>query len=99
VRNSARVRLNGQDLGTLVTAPYRLEIPAGVLKDQNELEIEVTNLMANRIADLDRRGVKWQKFYFVNLNYKPFSAADWQPLPSGLLGPVMLMPLKASEPR
>jgi hypothetical protein len=67
------------------------------------LEVEVTNLMANRIADLDRRGVQWKKFYNVNFparlqaNRGPdglFSAAKWSPLPSGLTGPVTLTPLK-----
>ncbi len=28
--------------------------------------------------------------------YQPFSAADWEPLPSGLLGPVKLMPFKSA---
>jgi hypothetical protein len=59
--------------------------------------------MANRIADLDRRGVPWKKFYNVNFparlqtNRGPdglFSAAKWAPLPSGLAGPVTLTPLK-----
>ena len=96
VYHSARVRLNGRDLGTLVGSPYRLELPSGLLAARNELEVEVTNLMANRVADLDRRQVPWQKFYFVNIGYKPFSAATWEPLPSGLIGPVLLEP---SAPR
>jgi hypothetical protein len=50
--------------------------------------------MANRLADLDRRGADWQKFFFVNIQYKPFSAKNWEPLPSGLCGPVRLVPLE-----
>jgi hypothetical protein len=66
----------------------------------------VTNLAANRIADLDRRGVAWKKFYNVNMpsrlpeNRGPdglFTAAQWRPLPSGLLGPVALTPLVVIE--
>jgi len=62
----------------------------------------VTNLSANRIRDLDRRGVPWKKFYNVNFPAKLpqnrgadglFSAAGWEPLDSGLLGPVTLTPL------
>jgi hypothetical protein len=49
--------------------------------------------MANRLADLDRRKVAWRKFFFVNIEYKPFDASGWTPLPSGLLGPVSLAPL------
>ena len=40
---------------------------------RNELVIEVTNLAANRIADLDRRKVPWKQFHeinFVNIDYK-----------------------------
>ena len=60
--------------------------------------MEVTNLMANRIAEMDRQRVPWQKFYFVNIQYKPFSAAEWAPAPSGLVGPVRLIPLKRQRP-
>ena len=94
VCHSACVRLNGHDLGTVFSAPFRLLLPEGVLEDRNRLEIEVTNLMANRLADLDRRGVAWQKFFFVNMGYQPFDASAWDPLPSGLLGPVCLVPLR-----
>ena len=95
VRQSARVRLNGQDLGGLITPPFRVVV--GELKPSgNVLEVEVTNVAANRIRDLDRRGVNWKTFHdinFVNLNYRPFDASDWPLTPSGLLGPVRLIPL------
>jgi len=64
--------------------------------------VSVTNLSANRIRDLDRRGVPWKKFYNVNFPARfpenrgsdgLFSAAKWEPLESGLLGPVTLTPL------
>jgi hypothetical protein len=90
VCQSARVRLNGTDLGTLFTPPFRLAV--GKLKPKdNLLEIEVTNVSANRIRDLDRRGVPWKNFRdinFVNLNYRPFDASNWPLTDSGLLGPV-----------
>jgi hypothetical protein len=60
------------------------------------LEVDVTNLSANRIRDLDRRGVKWKNFYdinFVGIDYKPFDASQWPVRPSGLLGPVLLYPV------
>ena len=46
---------------------------------------------ANRIADMDRRKIPWKKYFFVNIDYKPFSAADWKPMPSGLIGPARLI--------
>ncbi len=103
VRESARIRLNGEDLGTLVGPPYRIPIAANVLKEENLLEIEVSNLMANRIADLDRRQVNWKKFYNVNFPARRrenrgedglFSAAHWLPRQSGLIGPVNLLPVE-----
>jgi len=62
-------------------------------KGKNELRIEVTNLPANRIADLDRRGVKWRKFNEINvvdINYKHTTYDGWQPVKSGLNGIVRL---------
>jgi hypothetical protein len=92
VCQSARVRLNGSDCGTLIAPPFR--VVCGRLKPRgNRLEVEVTNLCANRIRDLDRRGVKWKNFYdinFVGLDYKPFDASSWPLTDSGLMGPVTL---------
>jgi len=45
----ARVRLNGQDLGVVWTAPWRVDISAVVRGKANSLEIEVTNVWANRL--------------------------------------------------
>ena len=59
----------------------------------NTLSVEVTGTAANRIRDLDRRGVKWRAFHdinLVNIDYKPFDASAWPVFESGLLGPVEL---------
>ena len=93
VCQSARVRLNGRDLGALITPPFQL--PVELQTTGNHLDIEVTNVSANRIRDLDRRQVKWKFFHdinFVNIDYKPFDAANWPLYDSGLLGPVTLTP-------
>jgi len=97
VRESARVWVNGKPAGVVVAHPFRVDL-AGLLKPgSNELAIEVTNLPANRIRDLDRHGVDWKKFHdinFVDHMYKPFDASGWDPKPSGLLGPVTLTPYR-----
>jgi hypothetical protein len=102
VHETARVRLNGRELGPLIGPTFRLIVDREALTPANSLDISVTNLSANRIADLDRRGVVWKKFYNVNMparlpqNRGPdglFTAAKWEPLESGLLGPVTLTPL------
>jgi hypothetical protein len=99
VCQSARVRLNGLDLGTLITPPFR--VVTGPLKPAgNRLEVEVTNVSANRIRDLDRRHVAWKSYYdinFVNLDYKPFDASNWPLTDSGLLGPVTITPVATAE--
>jgi len=95
VCESARVRINGRYVGTLWSLPFQIRIGQFLRKDNNVLEVEVTNLPANRIADLDRREVPWEKFYdinFVNIKYKKFDASGWPPMDSGLLGPVRLLP-------
>ena len=106
VANSAVVRLNGQKLGTLIGPTYRLDIPADAFLADNELVIEVTNRMANRIIDLNRNHLFWKRFYNVNFPARRpenrgkdglFTAEEWKPLPSGLLGPVALIPLRKRE--
>jgi len=94
VAQSAHVRLNAENLGMLITPPFRVHVHSLKPRD-NLLEVEVTNVSANRIRDLDRRGVKWKNFHdinVVNVNYKPFDASDWPLTDSGLLGPVTLIP-------
>ncbi|MEC8883197.1 MAG: hypothetical protein VYD98_00955, partial [Bacteroidota bacterium] len=57
---------------------------------------KVTNLAANRLRAKELRGEEWKTFYEINMvnkDYKPFDATVWEPTPSGLLGPVQLMPL------
>lgn len=44
---SAKITLNGKDLGTVLSAPYRFKIPSGILVEENELQITVTNTSAN----------------------------------------------------
>lgn len=52
---TAQVRLNGCDLGVVWCAPWRVKIPAGVLKARgNEIEIDVTNVWRNRLIGDER---------------------------------------------
>ena len=95
VRESAEVRLNGRSLGVAWCLPMRLSVPAGLLQPENSLEIEVTNLSANRIRYIDRRREPWKNFYDINIvdiRYRLFDASDWPLTPSGLLGPVRFIP-------
>ena len=94
VRESARVYINGTFIGCAWSVPFVLDCKNTLRKGNNEIRIEVTNLPANRIADLDRRGVKWRKMEEINvvdINYKKTTYADWTPVPSGLNSKVMLV--------
>ncbi len=95
VREIARVRLNGRDLGVKFMPPYDFAIPSGVLREKgNVLEVEVTNLGANRLRWNDLNGVDWKYFSDINMvgmDYKKLDASVWKPLPSGLLTPVRVL--------
>jgi hypothetical protein len=101
VREAARVRLNGKHVADAWSLPFTVRL--GALKPRgNVLEIDVTNLPANRIRDLDARKVDWKilkEINLVSLKYKPFDASGWELAPSGLLGPVTLAPLRVFEPK
>lgn len=101
VNATAEVILNGKKIATLIGPNFQVVIPAGQLKESNKLEVIVSNLMANRIAYMDKNNMVWKKFYNINMSARKrenlkngvFDASAWEPLPSGLLGPVTLTPL------
>ncbi len=93
VRSSARVKVNGKDVGFAIMAPFRVSVPAALVKGKgNLLEVEVTSVGANRIRYNDRNGIDWKYFHDVNmLSYadrKPLDASNWPLRDCGLLGPV-----------
>jgi len=96
VKNVARVRLNGHDLGVVWTAPWRLEITGAVKEKGNELEVEVANLWPNRLigdASLPkekRRTVTNVRTYDTMNEERKKTGKPAEPLTSGLLGPVTL---------
>jgi len=100
VRETARVTLNGKRFATAWSLPFKVRLE-GVKARGNVLEIEVTNLPANRIRDLDVRKVPWKIMREINLvsvKYRPFDASGWEVEPAGLLGPVTLVPLAIVSP-
>ncbi|MBP6023409.1 MAG: glycoside hydrolase family 2 protein [Ferruginibacter sp.] len=103
VKESATIILNGKKIATLIGPSYAVTIPAAQLKPVNQLQVIVTNGMANRIIDLDKKGVQWKKFYNINMSARLaenrgadglFTTIKWSPKPSGLLGPVTLTGIK-----
>ena len=95
VYETAYIKLNGKEVGYLWGIPFRIRVGEFLKKGENVLEVEVANLMANRIKDMDMRSIQWRNYHeinFVNLAYKPFDASDWDVMTSGLKGPVKLIP-------
>jgi hypothetical protein len=103
VHESARVRINGHEAATLISPPFALNVGEYLQPGKNVLEVDVTNLAANRIADMDRRKVSWK--YFYDANVAPLAgrgvldASNWPLRDSGLLGPVTLQPMQAKTPK
>ncbi|RKD12812.1 glycoside hydrolase [Pelobium manganitolerans] len=97
VAESARVWLNGKDLGLVWSFPFEIRLNETLKKGKNELKIEVANLMANRIRYMDQKGIQWRNYHeinFVNINYKPFDASSWPVMSSGLSGPISIKAYK-----
>jgi len=106
VKNIARIRLNGKEVGTLWTTPWRLDISGFLKKGKNDLEIEVINLWANRLIGDEEKpddgivGDQWPEWL---LKGQPRTSgrytfttirqykADSPLLPSGLIGPVKIV--------
>lgn len=100
VYETADVYLNGTKLATLIGPDFSYNIPPNLLKPVNTLEVSVSNLMANRISDMDRRKIPYRIFYNTNFPARLrdnrgedglFTAIKWSPKPSGLVGPVKLV--------
>lgn len=105
VKNMARVKLNGKDLGVIWTAPWRVNITGIALNKNNHLEIAVVNLWPNRLigdAALPDDGIKddkWPDWLLKGLprpgkrytftTHQPYKS-DSPLLESGLMGPVSI---------
>jgi alpha-L-rhamnosidase len=105
LKNLGRIKLNGQDLGILWTAPWQINI-TGLLKEkENRLEVIVTNLWINRLIGDEFEpwdGIKDGKWpeWLLKVKKRPtkrytftthrFYKKDDPLAESGLLGPVSI---------
>ena len=99
VRESARVWLNGEYLGCAWSVPYTIDCKGLVHEGENTLKIEVTNLPANRIRQMDIDGTEWRIFEDTNINTISNSTnyTKWALMPSGLNSSVQIVLLAANE--
>jgi len=98
VRESAHVYVNGKDAGVAFCAPFQLNVGKYLRAGNNTIEIDVTGLAANYVAEMDRQGIKWRIFKNANIaNLKGGKVSyygDWDVMPGGLNSTVKLIPIK-----
>jgi hypothetical protein len=99
VRESARVYVNGREVATLFAVPYRTDITPYLKSGENHIEVDVTGLAANYVAEMDRQGTVWRRFKDANIaNLKGGRVSyygDWDVMPCGLNSAVRLIPYVA----
>lgn len=88
VKNLAEITLNGKSLGVLWKEPFRVDITEAAKVGMNQLEIRVTNLWPNRMIG-DQKLPENERITWASV--KPYNANS-PLLPSGLLGPVRVLP-------
>jgi hypothetical protein len=89
VRVSCEAFVNGKSVGVKVMSPYRFNIPSELLKDENVLEVRVSNTVANERVHTTTfdKWANWQRSPY-ELKISKF---DKSSLPSGLFGPVKIL--------
>ena len=103
--DSASVTVNDEPVATLVSRPFQVVVD-DLRASGNRLVVEVTNVAANRIRDLDLRGVPWKEFHGYGMlsigvqvdeagqRSRALDASRWPVRDAGLLGPVTIQPLE-----
>jgi hypothetical protein len=102
VRESARVYINNEYAGCAWSAPFVIDGTGRLHEGDNTLRIEVTNLPANRIRQMDIDGKQWRIFKDVNIldiangnnSQAGITYEKWDLVPSGLNASVRLIPLR-----
>ena len=106
VHGISRVRMNGQDLGTVWTSPWRVNLTPALQATGNQLEIELANTWDNRLigdhqpANTNVRTLSWPSGLLGGGEHSAgrytFATAGFfdasSPLsPAGLVGPVTIL--------
>ena len=100
----AKVFLNGIEIGTVWTAPWRLDVTSFLKEGENRLEIQVSNLWANRLIGdankmengrIDGEWAPWLKDgsgpkNTISFITRKYYSKEDQLLKSGLMGPVTI---------
>jgi hypothetical protein len=89
VHEVAGVRINGMDAGIAWKRPYVVRAGTLLHPGENRIEIEVTNLWPNRLIG-DAQDVAGKRYTWTNVRKY---TKDSPLLPSGLIGPVEVVPV------
>ena len=95
LRDLATVRVNGQELGTLWLAPWRMDITAAAKPGRNTLEVTVVNPWHNRLVGDAALPVAQRRTFLLAPTVQPEAPL----LPAGLIGPVTLQRVEQVEVR
>ena len=107
VRESARVYVNDEYVGCAWCVPFELDCTRYLKSGENKIRIDVTNLPANRIRQVDKDGRVWRIFEDINFSVisgsgvgtTQSSFAGWALTPSGLNSEVKLQLVRHQEPQ
>ena len=89
IREAAIVFINGKRAGALWHPPYRLDITPYIQSGENRLEIRVYNTAINELAGRPPRDLTALREKY-GTRFEPQDQDRIRPIPSGLLGPVLL---------
>lgn len=91
VRDAAVVYINGKRAGSVWCPPFAVDLTGFLRTGANKIEVAAGNLAINHMA-----GRSLPDYRLLNLRYgsrfEPQDMKKLQPLPSGLLGPIRLVP-------
>jgi hypothetical protein len=94
VRDAAVLYLNGKRAGAVWCPPFAVDVTGLLKAGANRIEVTAGNLAINHMA-----GRSLPDYRLLNLRYgsrfDPQDMKNLQPLPSGLLGPIRLVPATA----
>jgi hypothetical protein len=91
VREAAVVYMNGKLAGSVWHPPYEVDVTPLLQPGRNEVRVVVANLAINQLAKGPPRDYKDLTARFGE-RFQAQDMGNLQPLPSGLLGPIRLIP-------
>jgi hypothetical protein len=96
VREAAVVYINNQRVGSVWCPPYWLEVSHWLRRGENQFRILVGNTAINHMAGQSLPDYRLLKLRYGE-RFQPQDMDRLQPVTSGLLGPIRLIPVKANK--